>query len=126
MIASGISSWSAPASLLAAAVHGVSEGLDVLVQARKFGAEIRNAFSAVRLSCDRRPYAIDYAAEKRYRVAEIIVVGGAIPRDSRQPIRNRTKSAERSLATQGATPHPSCRFGPPRLDLFHFQSDVRG
>src|SRR6266850_2369207 len=62
---------------LAAAVYGASEGLDVLVLAQKFGAEVTIASSAVRLRCEQRPYEIDLSNRHVVRARTIVVATGA-------------------------------------------------
>src|SRR6202011_5850146 len=42
-------------------ISGLALASRALVQAQKFGAEIRTAFQAIRLSCDERPYAIEFS-----------------------------------------------------------------
>jgi thioredoxin reductase (NADPH) len=58
-------------------ISGLALAARALIQARKFGAEIRTAFSAVRLICDRRPYAIEYAESRSVRAHSIVIATGA-------------------------------------------------
>jgi thioredoxin reductase (NADPH) len=47
------------------------------VQAQKFGAEIRTAYSAMKLNCDQRPYAVQLGGDARVRARSIIIATGA-------------------------------------------------
>ena len=47
------------------------------VQAQKFGAEIRTAYSALNLNCDQRPYAVDLCHGNAVRARSIIIATGA-------------------------------------------------
>jgi thioredoxin reductase (NADPH) len=47
------------------------------VQAQKFGAEIRTAYSAMKLNCDQRPYAVQLGGDTRVRARSIIIATGA-------------------------------------------------
>jgi thioredoxin reductase (NADPH) len=47
------------------------------VQAQKFGAEIRTAYSAMKLNCGQRPYAVQLGGESRVRARSIIIATGA-------------------------------------------------
>jgi thioredoxin reductase (NADPH) len=58
-------------------ISGLALAARALIQARKFGAEIRTAFSALRLFCDRRPYAIEYAKGRSVRARSIVIATGA-------------------------------------------------
>jgi thioredoxin reductase (NADPH) len=58
-------------------ISGLALAARALIQARKFGAEIRTAFSALRLICDRRPYAIEYAEGRFVRARSIVIATGA-------------------------------------------------
>jgi thioredoxin reductase (NADPH) len=90
---------------LAAAVYAASEGLDggqagssskienylgfptgisglalaarARVQAQKFGAEIRTAYTALKLHCDERPYAIGVGPDAAVRARAVIIATGA-------------------------------------------------
>jgi thioredoxin reductase (NADPH) len=65
---------------------GIS-GLDLadraLVQAQKFGAEVRTAFSAMRLRCDNRPYGIEFDQGQVVHAKTIVIATGAEYRDLR-------------------------------------------
>jgi thioredoxin reductase (NADPH) len=58
-------------------ISGLALAARALIQARKFGAEIRTAFSATRLICDRRPYTIEYAQGHFVRARSIVIATGA-------------------------------------------------
>jgi thioredoxin reductase (NADPH) len=58
-------------------ISGLALAARALIQARKFGAEIRTAFSAVRLICDRRPYAIEYSQGRSVQAKSVIIATGA-------------------------------------------------
>jgi thioredoxin reductase (NADPH) len=58
-------------------ISGLALAARALIQARKFGAEIRTAFSALRLICDQRPYAIEYAQGCSVRARSIVIATGA-------------------------------------------------
>lgn len=58
-------------------ISGLALAARALIQARKFGAEIRTAFSAVRLICDRRPYAVEYSHGRSVRARSVIIATGA-------------------------------------------------
>jgi thioredoxin reductase (NADPH) len=47
------------------------------VQAQKFGAEIRTAYSALKLNCDQRPYAVELGSGTSVRARAIIIATGA-------------------------------------------------
>jgi thioredoxin reductase (NADPH) len=47
------------------------------VQAQKFGAEIRTAYSAMKLNCNQRPYAVQLGGDTRVRGRSIIIATGA-------------------------------------------------
>jgi thioredoxin reductase (NADPH) len=47
------------------------------VQAQKFGAEIRTAYSALRLNCSERPYAVELCHGNAVRARAIIIATGA-------------------------------------------------
>jgi thioredoxin reductase (NADPH) len=47
------------------------------VQAQKFGAEIRTAYSALRLNCNERPYAVELCHGNAVRARAIIIATGA-------------------------------------------------
>ena len=58
-------------------ISGLALAARARVQAQKFGAEIRTAYSARKLNCDQRPYAIELGAEARVRARAIIIATGA-------------------------------------------------
>jgi thioredoxin reductase (NADPH) len=58
-------------------ISGLALAARALVQAQKFGAEIRTAFSAFRLSCDERPYAIEFGNGSSVRARSIVIATGA-------------------------------------------------
>src|SRR3984957_3262139 len=58
-------------------ISGLALAARALVQAQKFGAEIRTAFSASRLSCDERPYAIEFGNGHSVRARSIVIATGA-------------------------------------------------
>ena len=58
-------------------ISGLALASRALVQAQKFGAEIRTAYSAVRLKCDQRSYAIEFSHEQLVRSRTVIVATGA-------------------------------------------------
>jgi thioredoxin reductase (NADPH) len=58
-------------------ISGLALAARARVQAQKFGAEIRTAYSAMKLSCDQRPYAVQLGGETRVRARSIIIATGA-------------------------------------------------
>jgi len=48
-----------------------------LIQAQKFGAEIRTAYPVMSLSCDQRPYAIEFANGHAARARSVVIATGA-------------------------------------------------
>jgi thioredoxin reductase (NADPH) len=58
-------------------ISGLALAARALIQARKFGAEIRTAFSAMRLICDRRPYAVEHSQGHSVRARSVIIATGA-------------------------------------------------
>jgi thioredoxin reductase (NADPH) len=58
-------------------ISGLALASRALVQAQKFGAEIRTAYSALRLLCDQRPYTIEMANGHRVRARTVIIATGA-------------------------------------------------
>ena len=58
-------------------ISGLALAARALVQAQKFGAEIRTAFSAFRLRCDERPYAIEFENGNSVRARSIVIATGA-------------------------------------------------
>ncbi len=47
------------------------------VQAQKFGAEIRTAYSALKLDCNQRPYAVELGSGAAVRARSIVIATGA-------------------------------------------------
>src|SRR3981189_1093727 len=58
-------------------VSGLALASRALVQAQKFGAEIRTAYTAYQLRCDTRPYTIQLADGKAVQARCIIIATGA-------------------------------------------------
>jgi len=58
-------------------ISGLALAARALIQAQKFGAEIRTAYTALRLHCQERPYAIEYGHEQVVRAKTLIVATGA-------------------------------------------------
>ena len=58
-------------------ISGLALAARARVQAQKFGAEIRTAYSALKLNCDLRPYAIDLCHGNAVRARTIIIASGA-------------------------------------------------
>ncbi len=58
-------------------ISGLALAARALVQAQKFGAEIRTAYSALRLHCDERPYAVEMVNGHRVRARTVIIATGA-------------------------------------------------
>jgi thioredoxin reductase (NADPH) len=58
-------------------ISGLALAARALIQAQKFGAEIRTAYSALRLNCDRHPYAIQMANGRFVRARTVIIATGA-------------------------------------------------
>jgi thioredoxin reductase (NADPH) len=58
-------------------ISGLALASRALVQAQKFGAEIRTANTATRLNCEQRPYAIEFAHGHLVRTRSVIVATGA-------------------------------------------------
>ena len=58
-------------------ISGLALASRALLQAQKFGAEIRTAYSALRLNCDARPYAIEMANGHLVRGRTVIIATGA-------------------------------------------------
>jgi thioredoxin reductase (NADPH) len=58
-------------------ISGLALAARARVQAQKFGAEIRTAYSALKLNCDRRPYAVDLGHGTTVRGRAIIIATGA-------------------------------------------------
>jgi thioredoxin reductase (NADPH) len=58
-------------------ISGLALAARARVQAQKFGAEIRTAYTAKKLSCDLRPYGIELGDGTRVRARSIIIATGA-------------------------------------------------
>jgi thioredoxin reductase (NADPH) len=58
-------------------ISGLALASRALIQAQKFGAEIRTAYSALKLRCDQRPYAIEFVHGQLVPAHTIIVATGA-------------------------------------------------
>jgi thioredoxin reductase (NADPH) len=58
-------------------ISGLALAARARVQAQKFGAEIRTAYSALKLICDRRPYAVELGHATTVRGRAIIIATGA-------------------------------------------------
>ena len=57
-------------------ISGLALAARARVQAQKFGAEIRTAYSALKLNCDLRPYAVDLCHGHAVRARAIIIATG--------------------------------------------------
>jgi thioredoxin reductase (NADPH) len=58
-------------------ISGLALAARALVQAQKFGAEIRTAYSALHLNCNQRPYAIEFANGHAVRTHTVVIATGA-------------------------------------------------
>jgi thioredoxin reductase (NADPH) len=58
-------------------ISGLALAARARVQAQKFGAEIRTAYTALRLRCDERPYAVELGPGHTVRARSIIIATGA-------------------------------------------------
>lgn len=58
-------------------ISGLALAARARVQAQKFGAEIRTAYSAMKLNCNERPYAIDLCHGAAVRARCIVIATGA-------------------------------------------------
>ena len=58
-------------------ISGLALAARALIQAQKFGAEIRTAYSVLSLKCDRRPYAIEFTNGHAARARSIVIATGA-------------------------------------------------
>ena len=58
-------------------ISGLALASRALIQAQKFGAEIRTAYTAQHLNCDTRPYAIEMGNGHRVRARTLIIATGA-------------------------------------------------
>lgn len=63
-------------------ISGLALAARARVQAQKFGAEIRTAYTALRLYCDARPYAVELGPGHTVRARSIIIATGADYRQS--------------------------------------------
>jgi len=58
-------------------ISGLALASRALVQAQKFGAEIRTAYSALRLHCGQKPYGVEFAHGQTVHARGIVVATGA-------------------------------------------------
>jgi thioredoxin reductase (NADPH) len=58
-------------------ISGLALAARALIQAQKFGAEVRTAYSVLSLDCDQRPYAIKFADGHAARAHAIVIATGA-------------------------------------------------
>ena len=58
-------------------ISGLALAARALIQAQKFGAEVRTAYSVLRLKCDQRPYAIEFTNGHAARARSIVIATGA-------------------------------------------------
>jgi thioredoxin reductase (NADPH) len=58
-------------------ISGLALAARARVQAQKFGAEIRTAYSAMKLNCNQRPYAVDLCHGAAVRARSIVIATGA-------------------------------------------------
>jgi thioredoxin reductase (NADPH) len=58
-------------------ISGLALAARALIQAQKFGAEIRTAYSVLHLNCEQRPYTIEFANGHAARAHAIIIATGA-------------------------------------------------
>ncbi|HEY2463781.1 MAG TPA: FAD-dependent oxidoreductase [Steroidobacteraceae bacterium] len=58
-------------------ISGLALAARALIQAQKFGAEIRTAYPVMSLNCDQRPYAIEFANGHAARARAIVIATGA-------------------------------------------------
>jgi thioredoxin reductase (NADPH) len=58
-------------------ISGLALAARARIQAQKFGAEIRTAYTAVQLNCGERPYAIEMRCKTQVRGRAIIIATGA-------------------------------------------------
>jgi thioredoxin reductase (NADPH) len=58
-------------------ISGLALAARARVQAQKFGAEIRTAFSALKLHCEQRPYSLDLGHEHKVQSRTIVIATGA-------------------------------------------------
>jgi thioredoxin reductase (NADPH) len=58
-------------------ISGLALAARALIQAQKFGAEIRTAYSVLTLKCDQRPYTIEFTNGHAARARTIVIATGA-------------------------------------------------
>src|SRR3984885_12999890 len=58
-------------------IFGLALAARARVQAQKFGAEIRTAYSALKLQCDQRPYVVELGLGTTVRARALIIATGA-------------------------------------------------
>jgi thioredoxin reductase (NADPH) len=58
-------------------ISGLALAARALIQAQKFGAEIRTAYSVLHLNCDQRPYTIEFANGHAVRTHSVVIATGA-------------------------------------------------
>ena len=58
-------------------ISGLALAARALIQAQKFGAEVRTAYPVMSLRCDQRPYAIEFANGHAARARSIVIATGA-------------------------------------------------
>jgi thioredoxin reductase (NADPH) len=58
-------------------ISGLALAARALIQAQKFGAEIRTAYSVLRLNCNERPYSIEFTNGQAARAHTIVIATGA-------------------------------------------------
>ena len=58
-------------------ISGLALAARARIQAQKFGAEIRTAYTAMKLDCGERPYAIEMRCKTRVRARAVIIATGA-------------------------------------------------
>jgi thioredoxin reductase (NADPH) len=58
-------------------ISGLALAARARVQAQKFGAEIRTAYSAMKLNCNQRPYAIELCHGSTVRARSVVIATGA-------------------------------------------------
>ena len=58
-------------------ISGLALAARARIQAQKFGAEIRTAYTAMKLNCGERPYAIEMRCKTKVRARAVIIATGA-------------------------------------------------
>jgi thioredoxin reductase (NADPH) len=58
-------------------ISGLALAARALIQAQKFGAEVRTAYSVLSLDCEQRPYSINFADGHIARARSIVIATGA-------------------------------------------------